>query len=86
MSGTLLLDDDVDISRGDMIAGRTTGPALPGHRWRWSAGCRRDAKLARRSGWWSSNHAHGEAIVTDLHYRIDVKHPAPGRGPATGLG
>jgi len=29
MSVTLLLDDDVDISRGDMICRRTTGPPPP---------------------------------------------------------
>src|SRR6201999_4434819 len=73
MSVTLLLDDDVDISRGDMICRPNNRPAVTQDveaRVCWMAGGRRLAPRSRLIVKHTSRTV--KAIVRDLHYRIDV--------------
>ena len=73
MSGTLLLDDDVDISRGDLICRPNNRPAaaqdIEGMVC-WMSG---DRPLAPRSRLIVKHTTRTvKGIITDLHYRIDV--------------
>jgi sulfate adenylyltransferase large subunit len=73
MSVTLLLDDDVDISRGDMICRPHNRPAAAQDIEAMVCWMSSDAKLARRSRLVVKHTSRTvKAIVTDLHYRIDV--------------
>jgi bifunctional enzyme CysN/CysC len=73
MSVTLLLDDDVDISRGDMICRPHNRPAGAQDIEAMVCWMSSDAKLARRSRLVVKHTSRTvKAIVTDLHYRIDV--------------
>jgi sulfate adenylyltransferase large subunit len=73
MSVTLLLDDDVDISRGDMICRPNNRPAGAQDIEAMVCWMSSDAKLARRSRLVVKHTTRTvKAIVTDLHYRIDV--------------
>ncbi len=73
MSVTLLLDDDVDISRGDMICLPHNRPAGAQDIEAMVCWMSSDAKLARRSRLVVKHTSRTvKAIVTDLHYRIDV--------------
>ena len=73
MSVTLLLDDDVDISRGDMICRPNNRPAAAQDIEAMVCWMSSDAVLARRSRLIVKHTSRTvKAIVTDLHYRIDV--------------
>jgi len=73
MSVTLLLDDDVDISRGDMICRPHNRPAVAQDIEAMVCWMASDTKLARRSRLVVKHTSRTvKAIVTDLHYRIDV--------------
>ena len=73
MSVTLLLDDDVDISRGDMICRPHNRPAGAQDIEAMLCWMSSDAVLARRSRLIVKHTSRTvKAIVTDLHYRIDV--------------
>ncbi len=73
MSVTLLLDDDVDISRGDMICRPNNRPAAAQDIEAMLCWMSSDAVLARRSRLIVKHTSRTvKAIVTDLHYRIDV--------------
>jgi len=73
MSVTLLLDDDVDISRGDMICRPNNRPAVAQDIEAMVCWMASDTKLARRSRLVVKHTSRTvKAIVTDLHYRIDV--------------
>ena len=74
MSVTITLADEVDVSRGDMIARRRrTSPTWARTSTRWSAGCptttwlREGAKLAiKHTTRWA------RAVVKDLQYQLDI--------------
>jgi bifunctional enzyme CysN/CysC len=73
MSVTLLLDDDVDISRGDMICRPHNRPAAAQDVEAMLCWMTSDQVLARRSRLIVKHTSRTvKAIVTDLHYRIDV--------------
>jgi bifunctional enzyme CysN/CysC len=73
MSVTLLLDDDVDISRGDMICRPHNRPAAAQDIEAMVCWMSSETKLARRSRLVVKHTSRTvKAIVTDLHYRIDV--------------
>ena len=73
MSVTLLLDDDVDISRGDMICRPNNRPAAAQDIEAMVSWMSSDLPLARRSRLIVKHTSRTvKAIVTDLHYRIDV--------------
>jgi sulfate adenylyltransferase large subunit len=73
MSVTLLLDDDVDISRGDMICRPNNRPAVAQDIEAMVSWMSSDVPLARRSRLVVKHTSRTvKAIVTDLHYRIDV--------------
>jgi sulfate adenylyltransferase large subunit len=73
MSVTLLLDDDVDISRGDMICRPNNRPAAAQDIEAMVCWMTSETKLARRSRLVVKHTSRTvKAIVTDLHYRIDV--------------
>jgi sulfate adenylyltransferase large subunit len=73
MSVTLLLDDDVDISRGDMICRPNNRPAAAQDIEAMVSWMSSDLALARRSRLIVKHTSRTvKAIVTDLHYRIDV--------------
>jgi sulfate adenylyltransferase subunit 1 (EFTu-like GTPase family) len=73
MSVTLLLDDDVDISRGDMICRPNNRPAATQDIEAMLCWMASDQVLARRSRLIVKHTSRTvKAIVTDLHYRIDV--------------
>jgi bifunctional enzyme CysN/CysC len=73
MSVTLLLDDDVDISRGDMICRPNNRPAAAQDIEAMVCWMSSDTKLARRSRLVVKHTSRTvKAIATDLHYRIDV--------------
>jgi bifunctional enzyme CysN/CysC len=73
MSVTLLLDDDVDISRGDMICRPNNRPAAAQDIEAMLCWMSSDAALQRRSRLVVKHTSRTvKAIVTDLHYRIDV--------------
>jgi bifunctional enzyme CysN/CysC len=73
MSVTLLLDDDVDISRGDMICRPNNRPAVAQDVEAMVCWMSSDQVLARRSRLVVKHTSRTvKAIVTDLHYRIDV--------------
>jgi len=73
MSVTLLLDDDVDISRGDMICRPNNRPAAAQDIDAMLCWMSSDQALARRSRLIVKHTSRTvKAIVTDLQYRIDV--------------
>jgi bifunctional enzyme CysN/CysC len=73
MSVTLLLDDDVDISRGDMICRPNNRPAAAQDIDAMVCWMSSEAVLARRSRLIVKHTSRTvKAIVTDLQYRIDV--------------
>jgi bifunctional enzyme CysN/CysC len=73
MSVTLLLDDDVDISRGDMICRPHNRPAAAQDIDAMVCWMSSDLALARRSRLVVKHTSRTvKAIVTDLQYRIDV--------------
>ena len=73
MSVTLLLDDDVDISRGDMICRPNNRPAAAQDIEAMLCWMSSEQVLARRSRLIVKHTSRTvKAIVTDLHYRIDV--------------
>jgi len=73
MSVTLLLDDDVDISRGDMICRPNNRPAVAQDIEAMLCWMSSDQVLAKRSRLVVKHTSRTvKAIVTDLHYRIDV--------------
>jgi bifunctional enzyme CysN/CysC len=73
MSVTLLLDDDVDISRGDMICRPNNRPAVAQDIEAMLCWMSSDQVLGRRSRLIVKHTSRTvKAIVTDLHYRIDV--------------
>ncbi len=73
MSVTLLLDDDVDISRGDMICRPNNRPAAAQDIEAMVCWMTSDSALQRRSRLIVKHTSRTvKAIVTDLHYRIDV--------------
>jgi sulfate adenylyltransferase subunit 1 len=73
MSVTLLLDDDVDISRGDMICRPHNRPAAAQDIEAMVCWMASETKLGRRSRLVVKHTSRTvKAIVTDLHYRIDV--------------
>jgi sulfate adenylyltransferase subunit 1 (EFTu-like GTPase family) len=73
MSVTLLLDDDVDISRGDMICRPNNRPAVAQDIEAMLCWMSSDQVLAQRSRLVVKHTSRTvKAIVTDLHYRIDV--------------
>jgi len=73
MSVTLLLDDDVDISRGDMICRPNNRPAAAQDIEAMVSWMSSDVPLARRSRLVVKHTSRTvKSIVTDLHYRIDV--------------
>ncbi len=73
MSVTLLLDDDVDISRGDMICRPNNRPAAAQDIEAMVCWMSSEAVLARRGRLIVKHTSRTvKAIVTDLHYRIDV--------------
>jgi bifunctional enzyme CysN/CysC len=73
MSVTLLLDDDVDISRGDMICRPNNRPAAAQDIEAMVCWMTSDLALARRSRLIVKHTTRTvKAIVSDLHYRIDV--------------
>ena len=72
MSVTLLLDDDVDISRGDMICRPNNRPAVAQDIEAMLCWMSSDQVLTRRSRLVVKHTSRTvKAIVTDLHYRID---------------
>src|SRR6201999_3665951 len=73
MSVTLLLDDDVDISRGDMICRPHNRPSVAQDIEAMVCWMTADSALQRRSRLIVKHTSRTvKAIVTDLHYRIDV--------------
>ncbi len=73
MSVTLLLDDDVDISRGDMICRPNNRPAVVQDIEAMVCWMTADRVLAPRTRLIVKHTSRTvKAIVTDLHYRIDV--------------
>jgi len=73
MSVTLLLDDDVDISRGDMICRPNNRPAAAQDIEAMVCWMSSEVTLGRRSRLVVKHTSRTvKAIVTDLHYRIDV--------------
>jgi bifunctional enzyme CysN/CysC len=73
MSVTLLLDDDVDISRGDLICRPNNRPAAAQDIEGMVCWMSADRPLAPRSRLIVKHTTRTvKAIVTDLHYRIDV--------------
>jgi bifunctional enzyme CysN/CysC len=73
MSVTLLLDDDVDISRGDLICRPNNRPAAAQDIEGMVCWMSADRPLATRSRLIVKHTTRTvKAIVTDLHYRIDV--------------
>ena len=73
MSVTLLLDDDVDISRGDLICRPNTRPAAAQDIEGMVCWMSSDRPLAPRSRLIVKHTTRTvKGIVTDLHYRIDV--------------
>jgi bifunctional enzyme CysN/CysC len=73
MSVTLLLDDDVDISRGDLICRPNNRPAAAQDIEGMVVWMSADRPLAPRSRLIAKHTTRTvKAIVTDLHYRIDV--------------
>jgi bifunctional enzyme CysN/CysC len=73
MSVTLLLDHDVDISRGDMICRPNNRPAAAQDIEAMLCWMASDQVLARRSRLIVKHTSRTvKAIVSDLHYRIDV--------------
>jgi len=73
MSVTLLLDDDVDISRGDMICRPNNRPAATQNIEAMACWMTADRPLAPRSRLIVKHTSRTvKAIVTDLHYRLDV--------------
>jgi bifunctional enzyme CysN/CysC len=73
MSVTLLLDDDVDISRGDMICRPNNRPSVAQDIDAMLCWMSSDQVLARRSRLVVKHTSRTvKAIVTDLQYRIDV--------------
>ena len=73
MSVTLLLDDDVDISRGDMICRPHNRPAAAQDIDAMVCWMSSDVTLARRGRLIVKHTSRTvKSIVTDLHYRIDV--------------
>ena len=73
MSVTLLLDDDVDISRGDMICRPNNRPSAAQDIEAMVSWMSSDLPLARRSRLIVKHTSRTvKAIVTDLQYRIDV--------------
>ena len=73
MSVTLLLDDDVDISRGDMICRPNNRPAAAQDIEAMVCWMSSEVALGRRSRLVVKHTSRTvKAIVTDLHYRIDV--------------
>jgi bifunctional enzyme CysN/CysC len=73
MSVTLLLDDDVDISRGDLICRPNNRPAAAQDIEGMVCWMSADRPLAPRSRLVVKHTTRTvKAIVTDLHYRIDV--------------
>ena len=73
MSVTLLLDDDVDISRGDMICRPNNRPAVAQDIEAMVCWMSSDGRWRRRSRLVVKHTSRTvKAIVTDLHYRIDV--------------
>jgi sulfate adenylyltransferase subunit 1 (EFTu-like GTPase family) len=73
MSVTLLLDDDVDISRGDMICRPNNRPAAAQDIDAMICWMSAEQVLARRSRFIVKHTSRTvKAIVTDLQYRIDV--------------
>ena len=73
MSVTLLLDDDVDISRGDMICRPNNRPEVTQDIDAMVCWMSSDVALARRSRLIVKHTSRTvKAIVTDLQYRIDV--------------
>jgi sulfate adenylyltransferase large subunit len=73
MSVTLLLDDDVDISRGDMICRPNNRPAAAQDIDAMVCWMSAEQVLARRSRFVVKHTSRTvKAIVTDLQYRIDV--------------
>ena len=73
MSVTLRLDDDLDISRGDMICRPHNRPAvaqdIEAHG---LLDERRPRRLPLAQADRQAHHPYRQGIVTDLHYRIDV--------------
>jgi bifunctional enzyme CysN/CysC len=73
MSVTLLLDDDVDISRGDMICRPNNRPHVAQDVEAMVCWMSSDTSLSPRSRLIVKHTSRTvKAIVTDLHYRIDV--------------
>jgi bifunctional enzyme CysN/CysC len=73
MSVTLLLDDDVDISRGDMICRPNNRPSAAQDIEAMVCWMASDRALSPRSRLVVKHTSRTvKAIVTDLHYRIDV--------------
>jgi sulfate adenylyltransferase subunit 1 (EFTu-like GTPase family) len=73
MSVTLLLDDNVDISRGDMICRPNNRPAVAQDIDAMVSWMSSEQALARRSRFIVKHTSRTvKAIVTDLQYRIDV--------------
>jgi bifunctional enzyme CysN/CysC len=73
MSVTLLLDDDVDISRGDMICRPNNRPPAAQDIEAMLCWMSSDTVLTRRSRFIVKHTSRTvKALVTDLHYRIDV--------------
>jgi bifunctional enzyme CysN/CysC len=73
MSVTLLLDDDVDISRGDMICRPNNRPVAAQDIEAMACWMTADRPLTPRSRLIVKHTSRTvKAIVTDLHYRIDV--------------
>src|SRR6201984_2166330 len=73
MSVTLLLNDDVDISRGDMICRPNNRPAAAQDIEAMVCWMSSEVALGRRSRLIVKHTSRTvKAIVTDLHYRIDV--------------
>jgi bifunctional enzyme CysN/CysC len=73
MSVTLLLDDDVDISRGDMICRPNNRPAAAQDIEAMVCWMTADRVLSSRSRLIVKHTSRTvKAIVTDLHYRLDV--------------
>ena len=73
MSVTLVLEDDLDISRGDMICRPNNRPAAAQDIEAMVSWMSSEVALARRSRLVVKHTSRTvKAIVTDLHYRIDV--------------
>ena len=72
MSVSLRLEDDLDVSRGDMICRPNNRPTRARCSRRWSAGCRA-TRCPPATGCCSSTpRARRRATVEDVRYRIDV--------------